>query len=142
MSGIFDIQVKPQKPEVKSEDTGNSDRFLKVHMPDAPDGEMVYVGPDQVKRVYEDGVGSRLLLVVDEVAELLMPTGVKTEAGKAEDALKQEIQMLIQSLTQLGRSAGVHLILATQRNYTTIITGVIKSKCLSLDTKIRVRREI
>ncbi len=142
MSGIFDIQVKPQKPEVKSEDSGSSDRFLKVHMPDSPDGEMVYVGPDQVKRVYEDGVGSRLLLVVDEVAELLMPTGVKTEAGKAEDALKQEIQMLIQSLTQLGRSAGVHLILATQRNDTTIIPGVIQSNCLSLDTKIRVRREI
>ena len=127
--------------QVKTEETEQKDE-IRVHMPGAPDGEFVLLGRDQIKRKYEDEIGSMLLIIVDEVAELLMPTKVKTEAGKAEDALKAEILMLIQSITQLGRSAGIHMVLCTQRNDASIIPGVIQNNALTLDTKLKVRRPL
>lgn len=114
---------------------------LKVHMPGAPEGVFVEVGPSQCKRVYEEGMGSRLIIIVDEMAELLMPTKVNNEAGKQEDALKQEISMIIQSITQLGRSSKINMVLCTQRPDATIISGAIKNNSLSLDTKVLVRRK-
>lgn len=139
MSSIFDFETKPQMASAVSE-TPQEEQNLKIHMPDAPEGVYVEIGKDQIKRKYEDEVGARLLIVVDEVAELLQPSGVKSEAGKEEDAIKQEISMIIQSITQLGRSAGIHMVLATQRNDAKIIPGVVQNNSLSLDTKLTVRR--
>lgn len=133
----FDTEEKPQQAEGSSSSDYSP---LLVHVPGAPEGAMVEVGPTQIQRVYDDPVGPRLLVIVDEVAELLMPTGVKNEAGKAEDALKQEIAMIIQSVTQLGRSAGVNMILATQRNSAKVIDGTTQSNSLSLDTRVEVLR--
>lgn len=133
----FDTEEKPQQAEGSSSSDYSP---LLVHVPGAPEGTMVEVGPTQIQRVYDDPVGPRLLVIVDEVAELLMPTGVKNEAGKAEDALKQEIAMIIQSVTQLGRSAGVNMILATQRNSAKVIDGTTQSNSLSLDTRVEVLR--
>ena len=65
----------------------------------------------------------RLLIVVDEIAELTQKGGIKTAEGKAEDALKDEIISNIQSITQLGRSSGIHCILCTQRNDASVIPG-------------------
>lgn len=81
----------------------------------------------------------RLLIVVDEIAELTGKSGIKTTEGKAEDALKDEILSNIQSITQLGRSAGIHCILCTQRNDANIISGVIQNNPLSLDTLVEVK---
>ena len=81
----------------------------------------------------------RLLIVVDEIAELTGKSGIKTTEGKAEDALKDEILSNIQSITQLGRSAGIHCILCTQRNDATILPGVIQNNPLSLDTLVEVQ---
>jgi DNA segregation ATPase FtsK/SpoIIIE-like protein len=82
---------------------------------------------------------SRLLIVVDEIAELTQKSGIKTAEGKAEDQSKDEIISNIQSLTQLGRSAGLHCILCTQRNDVTVIPGIIQNNPLSLDTLVEVR---
>ena len=84
----------------------------------------------------------RLLIVVDEIAELTGKSGIKTTEGKAEDALKDEILSNIQSITQLGRSAGIHCILCTQRNDANIISGVIQNNPLSLDTLVEVREPL
>ena len=54
----------------------------------------------------------RLLIVADECAELIEPGGLKTSEGKEEDAMKSEIVGLMKSVTQLGRSAGIHMVLA------------------------------
>ena len=110
---------------------------VEVLLPKGKD--FVKINQHQIHRVYLDDQ-PRLMIVIDEVAELLMPTGVKTEAGKEEDAAKQECVGLIQSITQLGRSAGIHVVCCTQRNDTKIIPGVIQNNPVFGKTNIRVLR--
>lgn len=56
------------------------------------------------------------------IGELGIPTH-NTDEGKAEDELKGEAQMIIGSIARLGRAAGVHLTIATQRPDATLIPG-------------------
>ena len=55
-----------------------------------------------------------LILVIDEFADLIMTAG-------------KEIEIPIARLAQLSRAIGIHLIIATQRPTTNIITGTIKA---------------
>ena len=55
-----------------------------------------------------------LILVIDEFADLIMTAG-------------KEIEIPIARLAQLSRAVGIHLIIATQRPTTNIITGTIKA---------------
>lgn len=71
--------------------------------------------------------GPALMVMIDEAGELLSASGVKTEAGKHDDELKGEAQMIIGSVARLGRAAGVHLIVATQRPDATLISGETKA---------------
>ena len=65
-----------------------------------------------------------LIVIIDELAELMM-----TDARKDSEAY-------ITRIAQLGRAAGVHIVVATQRPSTQIITGVIKA---NLPTRIAFR---
>ena len=71
--------------------------------------------------------GPALMIMVDEAGELLSPSGVKTDEGKHDDELKGEAQMIIGSIARLGRAAGVHLVIATQRPDATLIPGETKA---------------
>lgn len=62
-------------------------------------------------------------LIGDNIA---VPTH-NTEEGKADDQLKGEAAMIIGSVARLGRAAGVHLVIATQRPDATTISGETKS---------------
>lgn len=50
-----------------------------------------------------------------------------TEEGKEEDQLKGEAQMIIGSIARLGRAAGVHLVIATQRPDASLLPGETKA---------------
>jgi len=58
--------------------------------------------------------------------DIAVPTH-NSEEGKAEDELKGEAAMIIGSIARLGRAAGVHLVIATQRPDATIISGETKA---------------
>ncbi len=55
-----------------------------------------------------------IVLVIDEFADLIMTAG-------------KEIELPLARLAQLARAIGIHLIIATQRPTTNIITGMIKA---------------
>lgn len=57
-----------------------------------------------------------IVLIIDELADLMN-----------DPAVRSEIEMPIAALTAKARAAGIHLIIATQRPTTDIITGTIKS---------------
>lgn len=130
--GWFDHQDKGSAAKAK----------VEVQMPELEiciDGEhWIPVNKNCVDKCYTDEM-PRLLIVVDEIAELTGKSGIKTTEGKAEDALKDEIISNIQSITQLGRSAGIHCILCTQRNDATVLPGIIQNNPLSIYTLVEVK---
>lgn len=50
-----------------------------------------------------------------------------TDQGKLDDEMKGEAQMIIGSIARLGRAAGTHLVIATQRPDATLISGETKA---------------
>ena len=125
------------------QDTGSSAKSkVEVKLPELEiqlDGEhWIPINKNCVDKCYTDSM-PRLLIIVDEIAELTGKSGIKTTEGKREDALKDEILSNIQSITQLGRSSGIHCALCTQRNDATVIPGIIQNNPLSLDTLVEVK---
>lgn len=54
-------------------------------------------------------------------------SGQKDALSKEQDLLKSEIMGILQSIAQLGRSAGIHLILATQRPSADVVPTILRN---------------
>lgn len=78
-----------------------------------------------------------IMLMIDEAFMFMSPEGQRTDEGKVRDQLHGEASTLLGDIARLGRAAGIHLILATQRPDATVIKGELKA---NLDIRIAAGR--
>jgi S-DNA-T family DNA segregation ATPase FtsK/SpoIIIE len=87
-----------QKYNVRNIDSYNKKiKKLKVEEPELEDDEIPYI-----------------VIIVDEFADLIMTIG-------------RDVEVPISRMAQMARAIGIHLIIATQRPSTKVITGIIKA---------------
>lgn len=82
--------------------------------------ERILKGDERLPEGYEEMVGEPLkrleyiVLIVDEFADLMM-------------VAPKDVESCVTRLSQMARAVGIHLILATQRPSTDVISGIIKA---------------
>ena len=76
------------------------------------------------KQMEEDTVLPRIVIVIDELADLMMRQ------------YRRDTETMVARIAQMARAVGMHLIIATQRPSVDVITGIIKA---NIPTRIAFR---
>jgi S-DNA-T family DNA segregation ATPase FtsK/SpoIIIE len=76
------------------------------------------------KQMEEEGVLPRIVIVIDELADLMMRQ------------YRRDTETMVARIAQMARATGMHLIIATQRPSVDVITGLIKA---NIPTRIAFR---
>lgn len=84
------------------------------------------------------------VIIIDELADIILQDRQEQTANRKNPLQEQSLESLICRIAQIGRACGVHLIVATQRPSSDIITGLIKANipsrvAFSVSTKIDSR---
>jgi S-DNA-T family DNA segregation ATPase FtsK/SpoIIIE len=116
------------------EDAVEACRFAREEMYNRY-GKMEELGVNNYQDLPDAPYG--LIFIIDEVSHLLALSGVKSEEGKAEDELRNEAALLLRDIARLGRAAGIHLVIASQRPDSSILNAEFKA---NMYTKIVMGR--
>lgn len=92
-------------------------------------------GMNNIAPFIESGNKKAIFLLIDEAFPLLAPNPALKE--KANNEMRAEMAKIIADLARLGRAAGIHLMISTQRPDATVITGELKN---NLDVRIAAGR--
>ena len=112
-AGVRDLRTYNRKAEAAQARRDKAKKKKKSRAkPDAETEMLPAVDTDRLKDVPQKM--PYIVVVIDEFADLMMVAG-------------KEVEYCVARIAQKARAAGIHLILATQRPSTDVITGVIKA---------------
>lgn len=157
----------PNYPEyARSGATITNDLEKAVEMLRVIDKKMMFrhekMQEDNIDSIFAHDIPYKsLLLVITSPYFMLTPSGIKTDEGRAEDALREKVSQYVEKITRMGGPAGVFVALADERpnpklhgeilnnittkvvigNAHTIVSNIVlgNDKATELDVSIRGR---